>query len=727
MCVRATTASPIAAAVLSVLHAATASADSSAATLPKISVDANEDTQSYKTEASANTRYSEPLLDTPQTITVIPPAVIQQRAAATLRDVLRNSPGITFQAGEGGGGLPGDQNFSLRGSSARNALFIDGVRDSGAYTRDAFVLQQVEIVKGPTAALAGRSATAGAINQITKTPQLENAQQYSAAGGSDSYARVTADANFATGEHSALRMNAMYHHADAPGRDVVENERWGFAPSFALGLGTDTRLKADYLYVEEDNVPDYGLPWNSFTQSTAADPSHNGTFPTGAYGADPKVDRSNFYGLKDFDYEDVKTQSGTAQVEHDFSDTLTLRSVLRLIDTERDSAITAPRPPNRQLQRRTMDLRTLTSLTDVKYEFVTGRIAHDLVTGVELARETTHNRNGSSTTAAPQYADFYSPNPSDNPLGPMPANPGIPSRTRVDTVALYAVDTIKFTEHWQVVAGLRGDRVETDYRSRQTSGAPLELSRDDDLFSWHGAIVYKPTADGSVYLSHGTSFDASADAGSAGSALSDLPTQANNVNLEPEKSRNLELGTKWYFFDEQAIVSAAIFRTKKTNVRTRNLNSEPFTLDGEQRIDGFELNMSGNITEQWSVYAGYSYLDSKFTQSTSSLDQGEVLPLVPKNSGNVWTTYVLPFGVTIGAGAQYVDEVTRTRSATSAALTMPDYWLFDAMATYPVTDHVTLQFNANNITDKSYVDRVGGGHFVPGPTRTYQLSASVSF
>jgi catecholate siderophore receptor len=307
-------------------------------------VGAEVDQDSCKTARRANSRYSQPLIDTPQTITVIPSNVIQERGTATLRDVLRHSPGITFQAGEGGGGLPGDQNFSLRGSSARNSLFIDGVRDRGAYLRDAFVLQQIEIVKGPTAALAGRSATAGAINQTTKTPRLKSFQSYTASG--DSYARITADANFAADKTSALRLNLLYHHADTPGRDVVENERWGIAPSFAVGLGTDTHLKLDYVYVEQDNVPDYGLPWYTLTQTTAADPSHNGTFLRGAWDAD--VDRSNFYGLKDFDYEDVQAHMSTARLEH------------------------------------------------------------DLVAGLELSRETTHNRNSAFSNAAPQITDFFS-------------------------------------------------------------------------------------------------------------------------------------------------------------------------------------------------------------------------------------------------------------------------------------------------------------------------------
>src|SRR5687768_717118 len=377
MNVRGTT---LAAAIFTVIQTAAPAmaADDKPQQLPKISVGANED--SVKTDVASSPKYSQPLLDTPQTITVIPATVIRDRAAATLRDVLRNSPGITFQAGEGGGGLPGDQNFSMRGTSARNSLFIDGVRDVGSYTRDSFNLQQVEVIKGPTGTMAGRSATSGAINQVTKTPHLEDAQEYSLGYGSDDYKRVTSDLNLGLGDSMAFRVNAMYHDAEVANRDVVETKRWGLAPSFALGLGTATRFTASALYVDEDNVPDYGLPWGTLTQGGIS-------YPTGAYEATPPVNQSNFYGLKNYDYEDIETKSGTLQFEHDFNESFTARNVLRYLDSERSSAITSPRPPNRQLQRRDMETENITNLTDVTLEFATGAIRHSLVTGLELTRE----------------------------------------------------------------------------------------------------------------------------------------------------------------------------------------------------------------------------------------------------------------------------------------------------------------------------------------------------
>lgn len=717
MKVRGTT---LAAAIFTVLQTAAPAmaADDKPQELPKISVGSSEN--SVKTDVASSPKYTQPLLDTPQTITVIPATVIRDRAATTLRDVLRNSPGITFQAGEGGA-LPGDQNFSMRGSSARNSLFIDGVRDVGSYTRDSFNLQQVEVIKGPTGTMAGRSATTGAINQVTKAPQPEDAQEYSLGYGSDAYKRVTSDLNLGLGDSMAFRVNAMYHDAEVSNRDVVENKRWGIAPSFALGLGTATRFTASALYVDEDNVPDYGLPWGTLTQDSVS-------YPTGAYEATPPVDQSNFYGLKNYDYEDIETKSGTLQLEHDFSESFTARNVLRYLDSERSSAITSPRPPNRQLQRRDMETENITNLTDVTLEFATGAVRHSLVTGLELTRETTNSRNSSNTLNQPQITDFYAPDPNLAPLGPMPANTGNPSETEIKNIAVYVVDTLELSEQWAITAGLRRDDVDVDYQLLTlATGVTERLSRSDDEVTYQAAVTFKPVTHGTLYVAYGTGFDPTVDAGTGGSGLSSLPTQANNANLPPEESSNIEVGTKWELLDRRLALNAAAFRTEKTNLRTRNFNSDPFILSGEQIIEGVELSASGMLTSAWSAFAGASWLDTEYKLSANALEQGQELPLVPDLSANAWTTYVLPFRVTVGLGVQYTDDMVRGRNATLGELVVDSSVLFDAMASYDMNDKLSLRLNVLNLADEDYVDRFGGGHYVPGAGRSVQLTAFLSF
>lgn len=654
----------------------------------------------------ASTKFTQPLVDTPRTVAVIPDEVFLAQGATTLRDVLRNTPGITFQAGEGGGGVPGD-SFSMRGFSAGNDILLDGVRESGAYSRDAFNLEQVEVVKGPSGSIAGRGGTGGAINLITKTPKPESFTRVTLGAGNAGFSRVTVDANapLESLSSTAVRVAAMYTAADVPGRDVVHNSSWGVAPSFAFGIGKPSRFTLAYQRLSQDNVPDYGLPWAALTTT-------------------PRVDQSNFYGLDGYDYETVRSDVATATFERDLREGWTLRNVSRWADNHRDSAITAPRPPNRQLQQRLMDQGQLTNQTSVTGAFRTAGVEHALVAGVEIGRETTFIRRQAQTTNQPQ-TNLPDPDPRQSPIGPMPKNNGNPEDTSLALAGIYAIDTLQIGPRWEVTAGLRWDDVDVDYElTNVTTGVHSSLGRDDRMLSWSSGVVFKPRPNASVYASFATSFNPTVEASAAGAGLSETPTSANNVNLAPEKSRNLEVGAKWQTAGGGAIATAALFRTEKTNARTRGATTEAYVLDGEQRVDGVELSLTGNLTDRWSVLTSYAHLDSEFVASKNPLERGSVLAFVPENSLNVWTEARLTRGFSVGAGAQYMDSVFRDAANTAE---VPSYWLANAMASYDVSRALTLRLNVNNLAGESYVDRVGGGHYIPGPGRTISLNVEVGF
>jgi catecholate siderophore receptor len=485
-----------------------------------------------------------------------------------------------------------------------------------------------------------------------------------------------------------------------PGRDVVHNSSWGVAPSLAFGIGKPSRFTLAFQHLTQDNVPDYGLPWAAFDS----------------------VDQTNFYGLEDYDYENVTSDAATATFERDLRDGWTLRNIARWADNHRDSAITAPRPPNRQLQQRLMDQGQLTNQTSITGAFTTGGIQHALVAGVEVGRETAFVRRQAQTANQPQ-TELADPNPRQTPFGPMPINNGNPEDTRMGLAGIYAMDTLRIGSHWDVTAGLRWDSVDVDYELTNTAtGALTRLGREDRMLSWNSGIVFKPRANASVYASWATSFNPTVDAAAGGAGLSESPTAANNINLAPEKSRNLEVGAKWE--TRRAIATAAVFRTEKTNARTRGANTEAFVLDGEQRVDGVELGLSGSITDNWSVLASYAHLESEFVASANPLEQGAALAFVPENSFNVWTEGRLPRGFGVGAGAQFMDSVFRNATNTAE---VPSYWLLSAMASYRVSETLTLRLNVNNLADETYVDRVGGGHYIPGAGRSIVMSAEVGF
>lgn len=664
----------------------------------------------------ASPKYTEPLRDTPQTITVIPSAVIQEQGATTLRDVLRNVPGITIQAGEGG--VPAGDNLSIRGFSARTDIFVDGVRDFGGYSRDPYNMEQVEVTKGPTSTYSGRGSTGGSINLVSKGPQATALRSATIGGGTDSFKRGTVDVNQPVGalaKGSAFRLNAMWTDSDVAGRDVVGNRRWGIAPTLAFGLSTRTRLTLSYSHLDQDNMPDYGIPWVPVNTGPLAEWS----------GSAPPVDQANFYGLRARDYEDTRTDLSTARFEHDFSGSVSVNNQLRYGRNTRDSVITSPRfadvnsPTaytniNRQLQSRDMLDTIVSNQTNLTARFSTGSARHALATGLELAREGSENflRTG---PPAP-LADLFAPNADDPYPGPITRTGAVNDGT-ADSAAVYALDTVTLTPKVELTGGLRFDHFAVQYDSTAATGVVTPFERSDDMLSWRAGAVFKPRPNGSIYAGLGTSFNPSAEG---------LSLAANNVNLEPEETRSYEVGSKWDLVGGRLSVTGALFRSEKTNARTPGANpgDPPQVLQGRHIVDGVEVGAFGSLGTRVTLFAGYAHMRSDIKSSNTAAEIGNALAQTPENTFNLWLTLRLPGRVTVGGGTFYMDSVFRN---TLNTLQAPSYWLLNATAACEVNRKLTLRFNAYNLADEDYVDRVGGGHYIPGAGRYAILSADLKF
>jgi catecholate siderophore receptor len=659
-------------------------------------------------------KYTEPLRNIPQTITVVPSSVIEAQNATTLRDVLRNVTGISIQAGEGG--VPAGDNLSIRGFNARTDFFIDGVRDVGGYTRDTFNTEQVEVVKGPASSYAGRGSTGGVINMATKTPRMTAQHDLSFGAGSDAYKRGTLDLNqpIESIDGAAFRFNAMWNDSDAPGRDAVNNDRWGIAPSLAFGLDTPTRVTVDYTHLDQDNLPDYGIPWVP-----------NNNIPLAAYADQaPPVDYDNFYGLTSRDYEDTRTDVATGRVEHDFSGMANLRSVVRYGRTRRDSLITSPRFENttttdiRRTDWKSRDQtdRILANMTDLTTRFPTGPVGHALVTGLELGRETSENWNRIEEGPTPPLTDLFNPDYTQ-PYTSRLVRDGAVTDAVANSVALYAFDTVHLGNQVDLTGGLRWDRFALDYRTDGAAAAETSLERTDEMVSWRAGVVYKPKPSGSVYASAGTSMNPSTEG---------LSLTAATVALEPEKSRSIEVGTKWDLSEGRLGLSAALFRTAKTNARTPGVNpgDPPTVLQGEHVVGGVEVGANGALTNRWQLFGSYTFMNSEITQSNNPAELGKEFGNTPNHTVSMWTTYRLPRDVEVGGGAFYVGD---RFNGNTGVRTAPGYWVSESMASVRVAEHFTLRFNGQNLFDNRYIDRVGGGHFIPGPGRSINVTADVGF
>ena len=277
-------------------------------------------------DQTVNPKNTAPVLDTPQTITIISDQTIKKQNLLTLRDVLTTVPGITFGAGEGGGGY-GD-SINLRGYSANNDITQDGVRDSAQYSRtDPFNMQQVEVYNGANSVYNGSGSVGGTINLVSKAPQAENLTILEAGVGTDDYYRATVDSNIRASDFIGVRLNAMVHRNDLPGRDVERFKRWAVAPSVKLGMEGPTSLTLSYFHQEDRNTPVYGVPF--FKNANLGGPL-------------PGVDDSDYFGIANLDRQDIDIDRFTAIFAHQFSDAVSLRTLGRWQRVRQDSITSAP-------------------------------------------------------------------------------------------------------------------------------------------------------------------------------------------------------------------------------------------------------------------------------------------------------------------------------------------------------------------------------------------------
>lgn len=662
----------------------------------------------------ASIKFARPLLDTAQTINVIPKDLIEQRGATSLRDVLRNVSGISMQAGEGG--TPAGDQLSIRGFTARTDIFVDNVRDFGGYTRDPFNLEQVEVVKGPSSDYSGRGSTGGSVNLVSKTPGLEDNINTNLAVGSDNYSRFAVDMNKGVSSSAALRLNLLYHDQDVAGRNQVHNERWAIAPSLAFGLDGDTQTTVSLFHLQQDNIPDYGIPWVPAGNVPLADYADQA----------PPVDFENWYGLLSRDFEDTTTSMATVQVAHRFSGNVRVNNITRWGVTDRDSMITAPRflgNDSTDIRRsdekyRDQEDAILSNQTNLVVDINPGGPwEHRILAGMELSDEEETQYIQALTGIDSPATDLFNPTPGDAYLENYQRTGGV-TKADSSSQALYLSDSIQVSEHWQVNGGLRWDRFELDY----TPDGAATVSRTDTMTSYRAGIVYKPVPEGSVYVGYGTSFNPTAEALS----ISTSSRQPGIADLDPEENRTLEIGTKWELFDRNLMVTAAVFRTEKTNARTQDPTdpNDLLVLQGEQLVQGVELGVAGSLNDRFSLFAGYTYLDTEITDSLDAGEIGNALGNSPAHSFNVWGTYTLDPGLELGLGMMYVDD---RYNSTANSRIAPGYWLGEASATWLLNDRVNVRLNVQNLTDEDYIDYVGGGHFIPGMGRLAMLSTNFSF
>jgi catecholate siderophore receptor len=737
-------------------HAGTGTADPQvrdAKRLPGIEVNATRGAD-YRADMVDSPKFTQPLLDTPQTIGVITRDLFEQQGATTLTEALRNSPGVgTFYAGENGSTTTGDGIY-MRGFDTSGSIFVDGVRDLGSISRDLFNIEQVEVTKGPDGTEYGRTAPTGAVNMVTRQPLRADRASASIAYGSSQQQRATADLNRRFGDHGAFRLDAVGQDSGVPGRDRVRHRHWGVAPSLAFGLGTPTRVYLDALHVKQNNVPDGGVPTLGLPGYASPDPARP------QIGEAPRVDSDNFYGTAQ-DHDHVTVDMLTLIVQHDFSPDLALRNTTRWGRTHQDYLLTSfvasaanlltpdlTDPSTWTVARsnptfKRQSNRILTNQTNLTANFATGRVIHNLSAGVELTEE-----KASDIDVAPLDGSTW---PAANLYRPDPRVGGLEygetggwSRGTTDTAAAYLFDTLKFGERWQVTAGARVDRYTTRFDSIALCGtrnAPecgtlpeatpvhgLKARVVDTLPNGKLGVLYKPAPNGSIYANFAV---AQEPPGGNTLLFSTSARSADKPDLDPQRASTTELGTKWDLLDQRLLFTAALYRTVVRNELTQDPVDEQYYQTGRKRVQGVELGVVGRITDDWAVSAGFTSMDAKVTSGQAVSNDGSMdLAYTPRNAFTAWSTYHLPFGLTVGGGARYAGSMKRgTDGAVGTPAYTGSYWVFDAVASYPVNRHLDLQLNLYNLFDRDYVAAINksGYRYTPGTPRSAMLTANIRF
>ena len=700
-----------------------------------------------------------PLRDTSQTVTVISDQTLRKQNLLTLRDALQTVPGITFGAGEGGGGY-GD-SINLRGYSANNDITVDGVRDSAQYSRtDPFHLQQIEVYNGANSVYSGSGSVGGTINLVSKTPQPQDLTILSAGIGTDNYYRGTVDTNLRVSPFVAVRLNAMAHRNDVPGRDVERYKRWGVAPSITFGIDGPTSLTLDWFYQRDDNTPIYGVPFfkNEINDGPLAD-----------------VEDSHYFGIVNLDEQETAVDRVTATLRHRFSDAVSLRNLVRwqrvgqysqtsapqgtfcLASTGRQPVTAAPGatigipcpatlapgfylPSGPRGLVRDQENQLLYNQTDLRIvSGSAGGMRNTLVIGGALTQEDYRITSASLIRDAAGAALPLPPIELANPqTAYAPAtNMTVTAKSRSSTTnaAIYAFDNLELSPQFELNAGVRYETNHADFRAvpllaYPPGTAPLDAQQlapqtsNENLFSYRVGAVFKPFEALSLYAAYANSKTPSSASVRLGCTSGSGASAIHFCDVAPETARSYEIGAKAEM--GKVLLTAAVFRNERTNFRVpSNDPAQPAglqVLDGRSRVDGIALGASGYVTKRWLVFANYTYLDGTVLQSVSDaclaapsaacrntatiLDPqaGDRLMQTPKHSGSLFTSYRFPFGLELGYGVTYQGAFALHQRTLlqRQQFYSDDYVTQRLLVSYPITERLTAQFNVQNLFGEEY-------------------------
>jgi catecholate siderophore receptor len=695
----------------------------------------------YKVDRLSGSKFSEPLLNTPRTVTVLSKELLDDKNATSMKEVARSTAGVTLGTGEGGNAF-GDR-FFIRGFDARNDIFIDGVRDPGVSIRENFFTEQVEILRGPASSFAGRGTTGGAINIVTKQAGDQNFYNAETTLGTDQTKRINIDVNQVISPTFSIRADGMWQNADVAGRDDTTDDRWGGLLAFKWTPTDAVKITGNYVHTDLSAIPDFGVPYDVAAKAPFTDVG---------------VNRNTYYGFVNRDFQRTKQDIGTLNGEFHITDALTFenklrveKSVLNYIGTIPESPVLTTPLSNSTYTANPLSRYQVTDVvadqSDFTYKFDTGPIKHTTVFGVEVSHERTSIDTYTGLTSEAVGVGAFSGagsfmnasvfNPPNQTAFPNfnPQLTGNATIIPVDTASGYVIETANWQDTVILNGGIRYDDYSISAYKALTPGTVVK--GDSGMTNWNVGITVKPVPFASVYAAYATSSDpvgAEVDGTSANYGGINPGVTVNQI-FAPTQSKAAEFGTKWELFDRHLLLTGALFQTTVTNAResvpTGLPNAGAIVAGAAYQIEGIDLEVAGKITDKWSIFGGLVLMNNRVNASVVASNIGQGLANVANQSFNLLSKYKLNDTWEVGGQATYRSKIYGgTLLVANAGTVLPDYWRFDAFVEAKVTQNLTVKLFANNLTNKLYYDafyQSAAPFVLVAPGRSFSLVANAKF
>jgi len=676
----------------------------------------------YADSTSTATKTNTPVVNIPQSVSVVTREFIRDQSFQSVTDVTRYVPGVAIHQGEGN-----RDELVIRGVDSSANFFVNGFRDDVQYFRDLYNTQSLEILKGPSALIFGRGAGGGLVNRTLK--EADGTRVYEATMQTGSYAdrRVSLDAGQAVNENVAVRLNAFYEGSDTF-RDFGHLERYGINPTVTLKPTDDTKIKLSYEFYHDFRLSDRGNPSQGIPGGATR---FNPTTPFA-----PNGDLTTFFGSPYFNYAKVEVQTGMAVIDHDFGNGLTVRNGSYYADYNRGYQNVYPGgtgggpgggavTPDQTLlslnaYQNTTNRENAFNQTDFIYKTVTGPVLHTIAFGTEFGRQTgiSLRNTGFFPNNGSRAFDVV------NPFNPTYFDPIVfshlasdaNSKYRLNIASGYAQDQIEVTRWLQFLVGARYDSFDLSALDQNTG---IQRNRVDENISPRAAVILKPIDSLSIYTAYSISY-----LPASGDQFSTL--SPGTLILEPQKFENAEVGIKWNI-QPKLLFTAAAYELKRTNVPIADPSGNGlFFPSGSHKIRGFETALTGYVTPDWQSTFGYAYTDARIARDTSAtIVAGNRIQLVPYNQFALWNKYQINPTWAAALGVIYFSD---SFASSDDSVRLPGFVRVDAALYAKIDETWRAQLNIENIFNKGYwASADGDNNISPGQPRTFKVSATARF